>query len=178
MKKIICICIFFVFQVIRSQEDKPSFQFKSFSVTALEAYFNSGRQGGGASISSDLSFLYGKHIFSISGGLASEVAILDARLESAKQLNLLYGRDWNLDGITHIELHGGAGYFFFKVPGSSFFGTEDEIRETIGFPVVLKIRFRTGPRFSLGFRVQRNFNSANDMLSVGFILQWNRFNKN
>lgn len=177
MKKIVVISLLLVFQTIQAQENNPNFTYKSFSITPIEIYLNSGREGGGVSMSTDVSFLYKKNIFSISGGIASEFEVFEDRLESYKSLNLLYGREWTLGSSIHVELHGGAGYFFFKKRGSSFLGIGDETNTTIGFPLVFKLKFRTGKRFCLGFRIERNFNSINNIASIGLLLQWNRLIK-
>jgi hypothetical protein len=44
---------------------------------------------------------------------------------------------------------------------------------TLGLPMVIKLRYRTGDKFSIGLKFQANINSVENVYSVGLLLQWN-----
>ncbi|NNL82401.1 MAG: hypothetical protein HKP28_03365 [Winogradskyella sp.] len=80
---------------------------------------------------------------------------------------MLYGREFELKKWLLAETHFGGGLFSY---GSS--DIQKNINEFI-IPLVVKIRYKTGDRFSIGLRFSYNINSLNNLYSAGLLLQWN-----
>ena len=99
-------------------------------------------------------------------GTIGEQFSLYGTADSFKELNILYGREFKLIDWFFIETHAGLGLFYYK--------TSDDFKVTkTGIPLVTKLRFKTGERFSLGFKLQANINSFENIRSIGILLQWN-----
>jgi len=150
-----------VFAQNKAQKDKLSFH--SFSITPIEVFFN--EFSGGVAITGDLSYAVNKNIFTFSATTGSEIAFF-GRATSYNQLNILYGREFKLKKWLFVDTHAGIGLFF-----------RNDSRNTklipIGIPLVTKLRFKTGDKFSIGFKFQANINSIDNIYSVGLLLQWN-----
>lgn len=165
MKKFAFILFVIIVSVSYSQESSQSnrLEYKSFSFTPFEYYTD-----GGVAFSGDLSFVYRKHIFSLSGTTGSEIHIFQKN-DSFQQVNILYGRELMINKTIFIDTHIGLGYFSFKPDEIS-----DKRSSTLGVPLVVKLRFKTGKRFSMGLRFQVNINSVNSTCTTGIVLQWNK----
>jgi hypothetical protein len=152
--------------------DRAKLKFKSWSVTPLEVYDFANRDNEmfsgltRMSITLDASYALQKHLFSISGSYGQESGIFSGSA-SYKQLSLLYGREFELKEWLFAETHLGGGLFFY---GSS--DTPTYI-SAFAVPIVGKIRFKTGERFSIGLRFTYLFNSFNNLYAGGLSLQWN-----
>ena len=143
-----------------TQKDKLSFH--SFSITPLEVFFTD--YSGGGAITGDISFAANKNIFTFSATAGEELAIW-GRGDRFQQLNILYGRELKLKEWLFIDAHAGVGLFLYNTHSSHF--TE------IGIPLITKLRFKTGDKFSIGLKFQANINSVDNIYSVGLLLQWN-----
>ena len=94
------------------------------------------------------------------------------------QVNLLYGREFKLSKGVYAEVHTGTGLIYineFK-SGGLFSGLPSTTTtlNTIGFPIIGKLRFHTGPRFSIGIQLGLNVNSVGTISTGGVFVQWNR----
>jgi hypothetical protein len=118
------------------------------------------------SITLDASYALQKHLFSLSGSYGQESGIFSGTA-SFKQLSLLYGREFELKEWLFAETHLGGGLFFYDSSDSPIHIS------TFSVPIVGKIRFKTGERFSIGLRLTYLFNSFNNLYSGGLSLQWN-----
>ena len=164
-QKLISIFIFLMgaitFAQNTTQKDKLSFH--SFSITPLEVFFN--EFSGGAAISGDLSYAVNKNIFTFSATTGAEVAFW-GRAPSYNQLNILYGREFKIKKWLFVDTHAGIGLFLKN-------DSRNKKMMKAGIPLVTKLRFKTGDKFSFGFKFQANINSIENIYSVGLLLQWN-----
>jgi hypothetical protein len=164
----VCLTVFGCIQNSWSQESKRSnkIEFKSFSFSAfpLDLFFN--ENGNGASMTLDISLNSNKDIFTFLATGGSEISVLGGGGNTSfEQLNLMYGREMNLAKNIFIDLHAGVGYVSYKF--------RDNRNTTIGVPLMAKLRFKTGERFSIGLRLLENINSSSNVLSTGILFQWN-----
>ena len=172
----------------QNQEQENRLTYRSFSITPVSVFrsnFGSGFTGG--LFTADLTFQKNKHLFSAAASLGSELNILGGS-SSFSQYDLKYGRSFKLNRVMHVELHAGLGYFKFRNNSGGFFFSYSqagfqkiEIEDSGGFnnprltfPVVAKLNFRTGPRFSLGLQATYSINSLVTIYSLGIVLQWNK----
>jgi len=164
MKKLIIITIYLICIIgyAQNEANKDKLSYHSFSLTPLEVFFNN--NSGGLAITGDLSYAYYKNIFTFSASIGEELAFF-GRGNRFQQLNILYGREFKLKEWFFIDTHAGIGVFFYNT-GSNHF-TE------IGIPLVTKLRFKTGDKFSIGFKMQANINSVDNIFSIGLLLHWN-----
>jgi len=163
-----------LFSQEETDTDTNSFKYHSFSFSPL-GLFNDGNIGG-LVFNTDLSFVYKeKHLVSLAVSFASETEILFEEFnDQLKQYNLLYGREFKMNDTVFIDLHAGLGYFSYESEDVDRNRQGVEQKETIGLPLLVKFRFKTGARFSLGLQVQSNINSVNSMIGAGIVLQWNK----
>lgn len=162
-----------VFSGYSQEDNSPKFGYRSFSVSPSGFYV-----GGnvGFALAADVSFDYGKNIFSLDFGAGSELSIFGAS-DDYTQVNLLYGRSFALSKKIFTDIYVGAGYFHFNT-----YGVIDDVnwkygdieKTTIGVPIGAKFQFLMGPRYSMGIKLGANINSAESILTIGLVLQWNR----
>lgn len=142
--------------------NKDKLIFNSFSITPLEVFFAD--NNGGASITGELSYSYGKNIFTFSATTGESIAIF-GRGNRFQQLNILYGRELKLKKWFFIDANAGVGLFLYNGEIGRF--------SEIGIPFVTKLRFKTGDKFSIGIKLQSNINKIDNIYSAGLLLQWN-----
>ena len=120
---------------------------------------------GGAAITGELSYSINKSIFTFSATTGSEIAIF-GRATSYNQLNFLYGREFEIKRWLFVDTHAGIGLFFRN-------DSDNSNLIAAGIPLVTKLRFKTGDKFSIGLKFQANINSIENIYSAGLLLQWN-----
>ncbi|MFK2820466.1 hypothetical protein U0L90_10090 [Flavobacteriaceae sp. LMIT009] len=151
--------------------EKSNLRYRSWSVTPIEVYdFSSGNQDlfSGVlpfSISTDLAFSLNESLFSISATYGEESGIFSGSA-NFKQISLLYGREFELNEWLFFETHTGGGMFFYNSTDLTKGVSE------LAIPLVGKLRFKTGNKFSIGLRLSYIFNSFNNLYSAGLSLQW------
>ena len=165
LKRIITISMFMICVITFGQNtnQKSKFIFHSFSITPLEIFIS--KYSGGAAISGDLSYSANKNIFTFSATTGADIAFY-GRTTSYNQLNILYGREFSLTKWLFVDTHAGIGLFI----------RNDHHNTTLteaGIPLVAKLRFKTGDKFSIGLKFQANINSIENIYSAGILLQWN-----
>ncbi len=173
MKKVIQIIIVLYGGYVFAQEDvsTTNVSFHSASISLISG-FGSGEANGGA-INADVSISKGKHLFSLQGMTGSEVDLL-APSDEFSQLNAFYGREVSLSKSIKFDWHAGAGYFrYVKNAGNSL----SEEFSTLGIPVMSKLRFLIGGKFSVGLQFQVNFNTENILYNGGIVFQFNMKSK-
>ena len=161
-----------VFNSYSQDTSKSNFQFKSWSITPLEAYGFPNRTSEmfsgilPLSISMDLTCSLSNNLISISGSYGEETGIFGGSAHY-NQISLLYGREFELEHWFLVETHLGAGMFSY--------GSSDLLKNVSEFaiPVIGKLRFQTGDKFSIGLRLTYIFNSFSNLYSAGILLQWN-----
>lgn len=158
MKKIFKLIIgIYCIQGFSQDLDNKSFSYHGFSITPIEVIW--GESEGGFGIRSDVSFVANKHILLFDVMLGEEYVIWGDGV-TYFQINAKYGREFELNHWLYLDAFAGLGYF--SIAGSG----------TVNLPVQLKLRFKTGDRFSLGFNMQSHFNFERTMYSSGILLQW------
>lgn len=182
MKTILLITLLSLFTLgncMFSQENlkDDNFSIHAFSIVPIggEMGYNYTEAGTAASFSADISFSYKKNIFALSGVYSAEVNILygTSRFNfNSKQVNLLYGREFELLKWLSIDPYAGIGLIRFSYDYDNMFSSGRENDTDLGIPILAKIRFKTGKIFSLGFKLQTNINSIQNLYSIGLILQW------
>ncbi len=167
---------FTVIFVGKAQEENTgnTFEYHSFSFSPI-GFFSDGNVEG-LVFNTDLSFAYKeKHLVSLALSYATETGVVFEEFNDIlKQYNLLYGREFKMNETVYIDVHAGLGYFSYESEDIDRNRQGVEKNETIGLPLLVKIRFKTGARFSLGLQIQSNINSANSMIGAGIVLQWNK----
>ena len=163
--KIINIVIFLLGAITFAQNkvSNSKLTFYSFSITPIEVFVN--KHSGGAAITGELSYSINKSIFTFSATTGSEIAIF-GRATSYNQLNFLYGREFEIKRWLFIDTHAGIGLFFRN-------DSDNSNLIAAGIPLVTKLRFKTGDKFSIGLKFQANINSIENIYSAGLLLQWN-----
>lgn len=165
MKNLFLTILFFsIILNINAQEKDKETLFYSISFSPLNIY--SDNTSGGLGLNADVSFNKGNHIFKIYLGCATEFKLFGGAADTFVEYNLLYGRKLEITKWVGIDLFAGLGYFNFS--DSSL----KSKKETIGFPLQGKIRFNTGPKFSLGLQLHRNTNNVKNVNHYGIFLQW------
>lgn len=175
MRKYIFVVLIATGSLLWGQEEtsEKGLQYHSISFNLPPFSVYGGNGTGGIQIGADLTLAYKKHLFTFMMATGSEFAILGSS-DNYGQLNLMYGREFLLSRTVFFELHGGAGYFNFRSVDVDPNRSGQETAQTIGFPVMGKLRIHTGPRFSLGLLVGVNYNSAVTVWNAGIVLQWNK----
>ena len=143
-----------------------SFNFPPFSAYGADS-------SGGLQMAADLTLAYKKNLFTYMMAAGGEITVLGVS-DNYAQINLMYGREFTLARTVFFEIHGGAGYFNFRSVDVDPNRSGQETAETIGLPLMGKLRFHTGPRFSIGLQMGANFNSAHTIWTAGIVLQWNK----
>ena len=169
------IMVFFnIFPALSQEEERPAekFSYRSFSISPVGIY-----AGGhnGVTVNGDVSFDYGKNIFSLGLGVGTEGNVM-GKNHDFFEVNLQYGRSFPLSEKIFTDVFIGAGYFHFNSFGAiPEIGRNGDIGEnTIGFPIGAKLQFLLGQRFSMGIRLGANINSVESIGTLSLVLQWNR----
>jgi hypothetical protein len=142
---------------------KDKLSFHSFSITPLEIF--AGKHTEGGAITGEISYALNKNIYTFSATTGSEIAIF-GRATSYNQLNILYGREFKIKKWLFVDTHAGIGIFFRN-------DSHNSRLTAVGIPLVTKLRFKTGDKFSIGFKFQGNINSIENIYSAGLLFQWN-----
>ncbi|MBT8274217.1 MAG: hypothetical protein KJO77_10445 [Bacteroidia bacterium] len=166
-----CSIVFIVISISMlsyGQEEKSStrLEYEYFSITPVEVYYM--KNIGGVALTSTLGFTINEHLISLNASTGGEFVILGTS-STFYQVNLVYGREFKLSPVVHIDVHAGGGIFGFNDH------RELKLRR-FGLPLIAKLRFKTGERFSLGLKFQANINSFKNLLATGIVLQWNSSN--
>jgi len=161
-----CLVIICHSQVAKNPD---KFKYYSFSVSPITVYFDSST--GGIALNAEVTFSYNKHLFQLSFNTGSEFTILGGEGESYDQFNISYVKELKLNKTIHFDVFPGLGYFSFKHQNVNY----DLKRVTgLGIPLGTKLRFKVGKRFSLGLGYLLNFNSINNINTLGILLQWDK----
>ncbi|QAA82847.1 hypothetical protein EI546_14470 [Aequorivita sp. H23M31] len=143
------------------------FAYRSFSISPLGIY---GGENSGIIVSADVSFDYGKNIFSLEGGSGTEGNFF-GNSSDFYEINLTYGRSYPLNENLFTDIFIGAGYFHYNTYNGR---NGDTSESTIGFPIGAKFQYMLGSRFSMGLKLGANINSFQTLGTLGLVLQWNR----
>lgn len=158
----------------QEEEEAEKLSYHSFSVSPVGFYIG---ENTGFAFNADVSFASGLNIFSLGFGAASEITIMGSKNSDYYQANLLYGRAFQIAKWMACDLYVGIGYFGLNTYESTYttkWETERINYRTVGFPIGTKLRFGSGPKFSMGLQLQANINSAETIGTMGLVLQWNK----
>lgn len=175
--KFIIISLFTLGNCVFSQEDikDDKFSIHAFSIVPIggELGYNYTEAGSAYSFSADISFCYKKNIFALSGAHSPNYDLFwGSSSFNSTQVNLLYGREFELLDWLSIDPYAGIGFIRFSGDYDTGFDYVHENVTELGIPILAKIRFKTGKIFSLGFKLQTTINPISTLYSLGLILQW------
>ena len=147
----------------QSSTETDKLLFNSISITPLEIFIP--ENDFGASITGEISFAVDKNIFAFSATTGGTYSIWGSGKEF-NQLNILYGREFEVLRRLFIDTYAGLGVLFVN------YSRHPNLTK-VGIPIILKVRYKTGEKFSIGIRSQLNINEIENIFSVGLLLQWN-----
>ena len=159
---------------VKSQEqneEKKGLYFYSFSISS-EIFIMEYAYSAGFAISADISYAANKIVYTFSASIGEEVAIW-YQGDSFQQLNLLIGKEFEVTNKFFIDTHIGAGVLFYQTSDRYDYDTKLTFPIKMALPIIAKFRFKIGEKFSIGAKLQANFNSINNLYSAGVLLQWN-----
>lgn len=176
----------FVGSVKAQEQNKPAIQLRSIMVSPIGVYDTNDNRPGGIAFAGDVTLAINKHLIILGVNAGASLGIFGDG-DSYADVNVRYGRAFTFTSFFETELHAGVGYFRFSyasggislfddlsgAPLKSFNASSSGTQQTVGFPAVAKLKFRTGPRFVLGLYGSYNINSVANLFSTGFMLQWN-----
>nr|WP_321235728.1 hypothetical protein [uncultured Psychroserpens sp.] len=174
MKIILIVVLFFTCftfsQETTSKDDKSGFQFKSHSHAI--GFYKLEKLKGKSSISASfqLTFQIDKHLlassFALGSGILNENDILKNTIHSFADINILYGREFQIIDDVIFDIFSGIGYLEQTKLKNSDQGAN------LNIPIRAKLMFLTSKRTRFGFLSQLNFNSINDISMYQFFLQF------
>lgn len=164
-KRYLTIWIFLITAITFSQNTTKTDRllFNSFSITPLEIFVTENNTG--ASITGEISCAINNNVFTFSGTTGGTFSIWGLGKEF-NQLNILYGREFEVLRKLYIDTHAGLGVLIVN------YSRHPNLTK-VGIPIILKVRYKTGNKFSIGIRSQVNINEIENISSVGLLLQWN-----
>ena len=126
---------------------------------------------GGLNFVADFTTNYNENLISVYFNIGGAVDILSTEDGEASEINITYGREWDLSDHMKFEAHAGIGYFKWGYASASTnYLLENET--TVGFPVRAKLIYYFGEHFGVGLNPNINFNSLAISYSADFILQY------
>lgn len=122
------------------------------------------------SLSSQVTFQTNKHLlglsFALGSGILNEDDILKNSIHFFADINLLYGREFEIVEDVKIDIFSGIGYLEqTKLKNNDQGGS-------LNIPIRSKLMFVASKRTRFGFITQLNFNSKNDIFMYQFFLQF------
>lgn len=164
LKKLFFI-IFILGTTINAQESKLKFHSISGGIGLTGSSSNITDGFGGFVAALDIATTSNSNLFSIFIETGSQSLIISE--ENYRQINLTYGREWSLNDLFSLELHGGFGYFKWDTEVFSLTNMNVKQSEnTIGFPIRLKLIFNFSNQFGLGLNPNLNVNSLANTYSI------------
>lgn len=183
------VLLFFKMNYGNAQEDK-SFQYDSFSIQPFGLYIGQNNFEGYA-LRGDINFRAGQKRISLALNSGAEIDILGGRTSDYVSISGLYGYSFKPIPNVEFDLQAGLGVIRFNIDEGDFLSGLDTFfvfapkssdpsdidklgKFIVGFPIQAKLRFPTGPRFSLGIQAGYNINSVSNTFHWGIVLQWNK----
>jgi len=171
MRTIVCLISFILCTSYTfSQEDSSSLEFKSLT-HALGFYQLEKLDGrSGISASFQATFQINNHLLASSTavgyGILNEEEILKNVIHTFFDINILYGREFEIIDKVFIDVFSGIGYLKQTKLKNASQGS------SLNIPVRAKLMFAVSDRMGLGFLSQFNFNSKNNISMYQFFLQF------
>jgi hypothetical protein len=118
----------------------------------------------------DLTAIYNSNLFSLSNNIGfgfgkNENSNTD--FEGFYEVDLLYGREFELSESIRLETHTGLGFI------SQNNSTDSDEKQSLAFPIKLKFLYYTGQHFALGLNPNASFNKTNAIYSLNFLFHIN-----
>ena len=88
-------------------------------------------------------------------------------LEGFYEIDILYGREFELSKRIRIETYTGLGFI------SQNNTTDKNEKQSLALPIKLKFLYYTGKKFAVGLNPNVSFNKVNAIYSLNFILHLN-----
>ena len=88
-------------------------------------------------------------------------------LEGYYEVDLLYGREFELSKRIRMEAHTGLGFITQNNT------TDSDEKQSLAFPIKLKFLFYTGKKFAIGLNPNVSFNKVNAIYSLNFVFHLN-----
>lgn len=124
----------------------------------------------------DLTLSMNKNIFkaSVMGGTEVEICYFGSCYNDGYySFDLMYGREFFKKQRLAIDVFAGVGYFNFQTSNPDPEHRGYLTKETIGFPVQARFRFKDGKVFNIGLQIHANINSVSSIIAIGPFFQWN-----
>ena len=114
----------------------------------------------------DLTTIYNSNLFTLSNNVGfgfgkNEKSNTD--LEGFYEFDFLYGREFELSDRFRLETHAGLGFI------SQNNSTDSDEKQSLAFPIKLKILYYFGKRFAIGLNPNVSFNKVNAIYSLNFV---------
>ena len=129
----------------------------------------------GPNVSMDVATMFRKHILSLYLSAGGEVHVfLDDRVNDYHEVNVAYGREYNLAKWLLLESHVGLGYInYVQVNLETDFNRNTH--RSLGIPFRFKFFFKEGNHFNMGINLNVNINSFATMYSSNLLFQYKFF---
>ena len=127
----------------------------------------------GWGVNFDFSTIANGHIISLNTNTGINIPA-EPRDEAFVEINLTYGRKWNIGQYLVLEGHLGIGIFTFDEendPNAQF--NIDIPAATVGFPFRVKFLYYPAEKLGVGLNPNLNLNSGLTAYTVNFLLQYN-----
>lgn len=167
MKKIFLV-LFLINSILVISQD--NFRIKSITY-GIGTYKISNRNSVFVAHSSfDITAAYKSHLMSLSNNVGfgfgkNENSNID--LEGFFEVDLLYGREFELSDRFRLETHTGLG---FITQNNS---TDSDEKQSLAVPIKLKFLYYLGKRFAIGLNPNVSFNKVNAIYSLNFVFHLN-----
>lgn len=170
--------LFGILNVYSQDNEVPNtFAYHSFSFSPAKVY--SENKNTGLGFSGDVRFSIGNNLVGIGAEGGGEINIL-AHNDSYYELNLLYGREFQIKKRFFIDVFSGVGYINLHTtetdsdPQSGYYREYETTYKTIGVPVTIVTRLMLKNGFSLGLQFHVNLNKDKLLFGSGIHLQFTR----
>jgi hypothetical protein len=167
MRKVFLIVSILLFNyTLKAQESGKGWVFDSASVSLGAATYDDG----GGYFGLDVNLRKDVHLLKAMGLFTAGLGILGDGLE-AQEYDLMYGRELALGKRSWLELFAGLGYVRYERRDTGP-GFESYFTDSLGVPLLARIRYDLGKRAELGFQVHANLNAGPDYYTGGFFFQF------
>ncbi len=164
------ICLLLSNMFVNGQDGK--LRVRAISIGAGVASTTSSGSETGLGLGFDFSTIVKNHLISLNINAGSDIRTTEGK-ELFLEVNLTYGRKWEISQVLQFEAHLGAGLFTYDLdtgPSNFDFDFPDA---TIGFPFRVKLIYYPSEKIGFGLNPNINFNSITTAYNANLILQYN-----
>lgn len=168
--KILILCFLFSQAVVIAQDNKLKMHALSIGGGIASTTSESAETGFGLGL--DIATIVDNHLISFFLNVGSDIRTAEGR-ELFLELDLTYGRKWQISPNLVLEGHVGAGLFMYDLDtGPNIFGLNFP-DTTIGFPIRVKFMYYPAKRIGIGLNPNVNFNSIITAYDLNLVIQYN-----